>query len=320
MHGIIGVRLRSCPAIMPFFRRPFDRRQTLARPAAQHDAPALLTLGRHAFRRYLTNSVDDFVSLVTQEPTAVLEYDGRVVAVAQVGWRMPPISWLRAVIVDGRVEPSYALPLVVPQVHRLLSVRGISSVYITLDDWTTHWLQAPLESLGYQHVMDVLSYEKVGMELPTMGNQAVVVRRARPEDLSAVLRLDAACFPTPWGKGEEILAPALMSAPYFSVAEWSGEIIGYTYVTVHQVGLHAHLVRIAVAPTYQGKGVGVRLLAEIVRFCQSRRIDLLSLNTQDYNTSAQRLYEWFGFQRTNEQQTVLGIDLRENDSDKTAGV
>jgi ribosomal-protein-alanine N-acetyltransferase len=294
---------------MPFFRRPFDRRQTLVRPAAQHDASALLALSRHAFRRYLTSSADEFIHLVDVEPTAVLEYDGRVVAVAQVGWRMPPNAWLRSVIVDGRVEPSYALPLVVPQVHRLLSVRGVSAVYITLDDWTTHWLQAPLEAIGYRHVMDVLSYEKVGMDLPGMGNQAITVRRARAEDLAAVLRLDATCFPTPWGKGEEILAPALMSAPYFSVAEWSGSIIGYTYVTVHQVGLHAHLVRIAVDPLYQGKSVGVRLLAEVVRFCQSRRIDLLTLNTQDYNASAQRLYERFGFQRTNEQQTVLGIDL-----------
>ena len=134
-----------------------------------------------------------------------------------------------------------------------------------------------------------------------------MVRRARPDDLPAVLRLDGACFPTPWGKGEEILGPALISAAYFSVAEWSGEIIGYTYVTVHQGGRHAHLVRIAVAQTYQGRAIGVRLLAEVVRFCRHRQIDVLSLNTQDYNTQAQRLYEWFGFERTGEVQAVLGL-------------
>jgi [ribosomal protein S18]-alanine N-acetyltransferase len=157
-------------------------------------------------------------------------------------------------------------------------------------------------------VMDVVTYEKVGMEVPSSGNQVVIVRQARPDDLQAVLHLDAICFPTPWGKGEEILGPALISAPYFSVAEFSGDVIGYTYVTVHQAGLHAHLVRIAVSPAFQGHAIGVRLLADVVRFCRHRRIDLLTLNTQDYNIQAQRLYEWFGFQRTGEIQAVLGIE------------
>lgn len=292
---------------MPFFRRTFDRSHALARPAAAHDAPAITTLGYQAARRYLTNAIEDIVDLMPYEPTAVLEYDGRVVAAAQAGWRIPPNGWLRSVLIDSRVEASAALPLLVGQLHQLLPARGITAAYVTLDEWSLPWLRRPLESLGYTHVMDVIGYDKVGMETPSFGNQAVVVRRARAEDLQAVLQLDAACFPTPWVKGEEILGPALISAPYFSVAEFSGTVIGYTYVTVHQAGLHAHLVRIATAPTHQGIGVGVRLLAEVVRFCHHRRIDLLSLNTQDYNHQAQRLYEWFGFQRTGEAQAVLGV-------------
>ncbi len=294
---------------MPFFRRSFDRHQTLARPAAPHDAPRIASLSTHAFRRYLTSPVEDVVELLPHEPTAVLEYDGRIVAAAQAGWRMPPNAWLRAIVVDSRIDAAYALPLVVQQVHQLLPVRGVSGVYITLDDWTATWLRAPLTTLGYQQVMEVWSYDKIGMDMPSSGNQAVVVRRAGAEDVSTVLRLDARCFPSPWGKGEEILGPAVVSAPYFAIAEFSGEIVGYSYVTVHQAGMQAHLVRIAVAPSYQGRGVGVRLLADVVRFCRSRRIDLLSLNTQDYNASAQRLYEWFGFERTGETQSVLRIAL-----------
>jgi ribosomal protein S18 acetylase RimI-like enzyme len=293
---------------MPLFRRPFDRRHALARPTAPHDAPIVGALAYHAFRRYLTSSVDDVVNLLPHEPTAVLEYEGRIVAAAQAGWRMPPNAWLRTVLVDSRVEVASSLPLVIDQLHRLLPARAISALYITLDEWSAPWLRAPLERLGYRRIMDVLTYEKNGMDIPSSGNQLVVVRRARMEDLPAVLRLDTACFPTPWGKGEEILGPALVSAPYFAIAEFSGEVIGYTYVTVHQAGLHAHLVRIAVTPTFQGHAIGVRLLADVVRFCRHRRIELLTLNTQDYNTQAQRLYEWFGFRRTGEIQAVLGIE------------
>lgn len=294
---------------MPFFRRPFERRNILARPAAPHDTGGLETLAAQAFRRYLTGPADEFVELFADEPTAVLEYDGRIVAAAQAGWRLPPIAWIRSVAIDSRLDADFALPLLVQQLHQLLPVRGVRSLFITLDEWTMTWLRPPLERTGYRPVMEVWSYDKVGMDVPSNGNGAITVRRARAEDLSSVIQLDAVCFPTPWGKGDEILGPALISAPYFSVAEWSGEVIGYTYVTVHQGGSHAHLVRIAVAPSYQGRGIGVRLLADVVRFCSSRRITLLSLNTQDYNISAQRLYEWFGFERTGESQTVLGVDL-----------
>lgn len=292
---------------MPFFRRTFDQSHALARPAAAHDAPAIATLGYHAARRYLTSTVEDMVDLLPHDPTAVLEYDGRIVAAAQAGWRIPPNGWLRSILIDSRVEASAVLPLLIGTLHQLLPVRGITASYITLDEWSTPWLRRSLETLGYQHVMNVVGYDKLEMSVPASGNQAVVVRRARAEDLSAVLQIDAACFPTPWVKGEEILGPALISAPYFSVVEFSGEVIGYTYVTIHQGGVHAHLVRIAASPTHQGMGVGVRLLAEVVRFCYHRRIEVLSLNTQDYNQQAQRLYEWFGFERTGEIQAVLGV-------------
>lgn len=294
---------------MPFFRRSLDRRQVLARPVAPHDARSISSLAYGAARRYLTSSVEDMVALIDEEPTAVLEYDGRIAGIAQAGWRLPPNAWLRALAIDSKIEPDYGVPLLVRQLHQLLPVRGLGRVYITLDEWNAAWLGGALRELGYEQVMEVWSYEKVGMTVPATGNAAVLVRRARPEDLGHVLRLDAECFPAPWGKGAEILGPALQTGPYFAVAEWSGEVIGYTCVTVHQAGLHAHLVRIAVAPAFQGRGVGVRLLAEVIRFCRSRHIDILSLNTQDHNIGAQRLYEWFGFERSAETQLVLGMSL-----------
>ena len=66
------------------------------------------------------------------------------------------------------------------------------------------------------------------------------------------------------------------------------------------------LCRVAV---HQGQAIGVRLLADVVDFARVRSADVLTLNTQAHNTSAQRLYEWFGFHRTGEQQTVLRYDL-----------
>ena len=294
---------------MPFFRRSFDPNHALARPAAAHDLPAIASLGYQSARRYLTSTLEEALDLVAQEPTAVLEYEGRVVAAAQAGWRVAPNAWLRSILIDSRIEARAALPPLIGALHQLLPVRGISAIYVTLDEWSAPWLRRPLDDLGYEQIMSVIGYDKLSMAVPSEGNPGVVVRQARADDLQAVLQIDMACFPTPWVKGEEILGPALISAPYFSVAEFSGTIIGYTYVTIYQDGRHAHLVRIATVPTHQGSGVGVRLLAEVVRFCRHREITLLSLNTQDYNQYAQRLYEWFGFERTGEIQAVLGSSV-----------
>jgi ribosomal protein S18 acetylase RimI-like enzyme len=53
----------------------------------------------------------------------------------------------------------------------------------------------------------------------------------------------------------------------------------------------------------------VRLLAEVVGYARTLGAESITLNTQVHNATAQRLYEWFGFRRTGEQQTVLRFEL-----------
>ena len=81
------------------------------------------------------------------------------------------------------------------------------------------------------------------------------------------------------------------------------------FTTTHFGGRLVHLVRIAVLPAYRGKAIGVRLLADVVAYARSLGAESLTLNTQAHNAAAQRLYVWFGFRRTGEQQTVLRFDL-----------
>ena len=292
---------------MPFFNRSSDGQQPVARLARPEDASALRALARRAQWSYLTGSSDDVAYLARYDPTVVLFQADRMIAAAQAGWRLPPNAWLRTVLVDGRVDVRAALDRMLPVLHGALPTRGVTASFITLDEWSSPWLRSPLEASGYRWIMDVWGYAKRRFDVPSFGNQAVTLRRAERHDLPEVLAVDRACFPTPWAKGAEILEPAITSAPYVVVAEVDEEIIGYSFVSLHG-GWHAHLVRIAVAPAFQGGGVGVRLLADVVRFCRHRRIELLTLNTQATNVHAQRLYEWFGFERTREEQAVLGVD------------
>lgn len=290
---------------LPFFNRSFDPERAVVRPALSQDTVALRALARRAEWSYLTSSADEVVTLMQRDPTVVMLDDDRIIAAAQVGWRLPPNAWLRTVLVDSRVDLSAAIQRLLPVLHRTLPSYGVETAFVTTDDWTRPWLETALQAGGYHWVMDVWSYAKRRPDVPSYGNTAINVRQAEQDDLQRVLEIDVECFPTPWAKGAEILEPAISGAPYFAVAEWDNQIVGYSYATVHG-GWQAHLVRIAVAPAFQHAGVGVRLLAEIVRFCRHRRIELLTLNTQATNKHAQQLYEWFGFERTGDTQTVLG--------------
>lgn len=290
---------------LPFFNRLGDGHDDVVRPARFHDAQALDSLARRAQWSYFTGSVDTVATLLGHDPAIVLVQKERIVAAVQAGWRLPPNAWLRTVLVDNRVDKARALVQLLPALHQALSRYNISANFVTLDTWSEPWLRQPLEAAGYRWSMDVWSYTKTRLDVPSFGDTTITVRRAEQRDFADVLRIDAASFHSMWAKGSEILGPALNDAPYFSVAEWQGQILGYSYVSMHGAW-QAHLVRIAVDPAWQGKQVGVRLLADVVRFCRHQRLDLLTLNTQATNTYAQRLYEWFGFQRTGETQSVLG--------------
>ncbi len=290
---------------LPFFNRLCDGHDTVVRPATLHDAQTLEALSRRAQWSYFTGSVNSVAAVLAHDPTVVLVQNQRIVAAAQAGWRLPPNAWLRTVLVDNRIDKAHALAQLLPALHQALPRYKIGANFVTLDTWSEPWLRAPLEAAGYRWSMDVWSYHKTRLDVPAFGDTTITVRRAEHRDLQRVLAIDAAAFDTLWAKGAEILEPALADAPYFAVAEWQGQILGYSYVSMHGAW-QAHLVRIAVDPAWQGKRVGVRLLADVVRFCRHQRLELLTLNTQATNTHAQRLYEWFGFQRTGETQSVLG--------------
>ncbi len=280
-----------------------------ARLATVDDHARLLRFAHAAERRFLTSAIGDLSSLLSLDPTAVLEVEGRLVGLLHFGWRTPPVAWLRTVALQNDLPVADALKALIVPIYDALRREGVRLVAATLDEWNDPWLRRPLNQLGYRPMVEVVGYEKARFDRPSAGNELVVIRRAVPADLQAVLALDAACFPLPWVKGAEILEPALAESPHFILAEFGGQPVGYAFVTRHQGGRLFHLVRIAVAPAYQGRAIGIRLLAEIVDGCANQRADVLTLNTQADNYAAQRLYEWFGFRRTGEQQTVLGADL-----------
>jgi ribosomal protein S18 acetylase RimI-like enzyme len=294
---------------MHLFRRNLDPSEASPREASERDLTPILRLFRSSTRRYMGFASGELPALLAGVPTMLLVAGDELWATAIGGWRADSVSWLRGLALANNLPVGGGLDHLLPPFQALLRSRGIRTIFYAGDEATDAWLQPALIARGYVPDTEVVVYEKRRMDAPTAGNLAARVRRAQAVDLPAVLAIDRASFDAQWHKDEGIIGPALVESPFFVVAELGGGPAGYAFVTTHLGGRLAHLVRLAVLPSQRGVGLGARLLAEVVGYARGQGAESLTLNTQQYNATAQRLYEWFGFRRTGEQQMVLRLDL-----------
>ena len=294
---------------MRFFRRTLDPTLATPREATSADLTAVSRLLSQCSHRFVGFQSANLPTLLAGAPALLLTAGNEVWAAAIAGWRVDSTTWIRGLALADGLPIGAAFDALLPPFHALLRSHALDRVYYAGDEAADIWVQPALQTRGYVHETDVVVYEKTKLDVPGQGNQAVRIRRAQAVDLPAVLEVDRACFDPQWNKDESVIGPSILEAPYFVVAEINGQVIGYAFATSHFSGRLMHLVRIAVLPLYRGQAIGVRLLADLVEFARVRGADLMTLNTQSYNTDAQRLYEWFGFRRTGERQAILRYNL-----------
>jgi ribosomal protein S18 acetylase RimI-like enzyme len=299
---------------MRLFRRSLDLSLATPRAGTPDDLTAVQRLLRNSVHRYTSYPSPHLPSLLAGAPAIVLSAGREIWGAAVAGWSIETSAWIRVLtLADGMfVGPS--LDMLMPAFHELLLARQVQHLFYAGDEAADRWVQPSLLGCGYMHETDVVVYEKTDMAVPAAGNPAVRLRHAEAVDLPVILAIDRDCFAAQWNKDESALGPALCEVPYFVVAELAGQTAGYAFATTHFAGRLVHLVRIAVLPSFRSRAIGVRLLADVVEFARGCGAETLTLNTQAHNTQAQRLYEWFGFRRTGEQQVVLRYDLALNDT------
>ncbi|HNP73783.1 MAG TPA: GNAT family N-acetyltransferase [Kouleothrix sp.] len=294
---------------MRLFRRSLDLNYAATREATPDDLGAISRLLRTSTHHYTSYPAPHLPTLLAGAPALVLTTSGDVLGAAVAGWSVDSTSWLRVLAVGEGLLIGPALDALLPPFHALLRARAVRQLFYAGDEASDTWIQPALASRGYVRETDVVVYEKAALDVPSRGNQQVRIRAAQSVDLPAIQAIDRACFAAQWHKDESVLGAAIFEVAYFVVAEQAGRLLGYAFATSHFGGRLVHLVRIAARPEVQGQAIGVRLLAEVVEFARACGANTLTLNTQAHNTRAQRLYEWFGFRRTGEQQTVLRYDL-----------
>jgi ribosomal-protein-alanine N-acetyltransferase len=111
-------------------------------------------------------------------------------------------------------------------------------------------------------------------------------------DIPAVAALEAEVYPTPWSP-RVFFDELAMDNRRYVVVEGSDGIAGYAGLLI--IEGDAHITTLAVAPEMRGKQLGVRLMLALVDEAVANDARHLTLEVRVSNTSAQGLYERFGF-------------------------
>ncbi|MDI6900759.1 MAG: GNAT family N-acetyltransferase [Anaerosomatales bacterium] len=122
----------------------------------------------------------------------------------------------------------------------------------------------------------------------------VALRRARADDIPALMAVDLRCFDDFW-RSDEPCARRYVEDGRVVVAIKEGVVIGYTQCTAEKG--EGMLGRLAVVPPEQGGGVGAALLDDALEYLWRSGAAAVSLCTQEENMRSRSLYERAGFRQ-----------------------
>ena len=172
-------------------------------------------------------------------------------------------------------------------------------------DWSPHKSPgdadfAPLERVVYYQLGGLIGPPAATRPLPPLEFAPLTAH-----NLATVLALDHAAFPWLWWNSE---AEVRAYSGYAGVQLWLGWTAGVpvAYAGFTTLDRWGHLDRLATDPAWQGRGYGAAMLAYALGRMAALGVARVTLSTQATNTSSQRLYEGFGFRRTQEVYDIYG--------------
>jgi [ribosomal protein S18]-alanine N-acetyltransferase len=272
---------------------------------SSNDLPLVLRLLNTSEYIYQRFTLDELPMLLKHYP-AVGKFHGDSMSGFLLSQTVnPPAAWIGGFGVSWTESREYIfqLEMMVEELAKPLIKRGVRYLYYSGNDMQNDWLRDVLLVRGFALHRLLYSYDKYDYTVPSTGNPNVKLRPVEKRDIAALLAIERACFEDFWRYDVLSFEDIAATHPYFVVAELNGNVVGYQFNALEEES--GYLIRIAVHPSANGQGVGVRLMSEAIVFFQQAHVLRIMLNTQDDNARAHRLYEWFGFVRINQMGFVL---------------
>jgi len=124
----------------------------------------------------------------------------------------------------------------------------------------------------------------------------VIVRRFRISDLPAIMAIERPTFGMHAFDAPTFLYYALRHRRTFLVAEEESEVLGYVMARrTSRPRRQWDIAAIAVREDRRGRGVGTRLLNEVLEAVRALGAAVVRLEVKTSNEGAQHLYQRFGF-------------------------
>lgn len=213
-----------------------------------------------------------------------------------------PAAWVRLAAASSTTDLSDTLQKLLRAVWPAITAQGITQLgWLVMDPQAPTWLG----ELDFAPLVDLITYVKyLGHDPLPPGNDRVLIRPVREDELAQVAALDAAAYDPLWRYSASSLALARPQGLDFNVALLGEKIVGSLFSMAGGNSHSAHLVRLTVSPDAQGQGVGRSLMNHFLHQCRQRGFDHISLNTQEDNIPSQKLYTLYGFHTLPERVAV----------------
>jgi ribosomal protein S18 acetylase RimI-like enzyme len=233
-----------------------------------------------------------------------LEERGQITAALACPVEAMGIAWVRLFVYAGRwtAENSWNMLWNSAQ-QEIIRAGGAKVAAIAMQPW----FQNVLVASGFENRQGIVMLEWQYQPWASSDAQGIRIRKMDAADLPEVERTDAAAFPPLWQNPLDTLHRGFNQSLYATVAEDEHGIVGYQIST----GGHAraHLARLAVHPSMQGRGVGRAIISDLFKAMYQYGIPRLSVNTQSDNQVSLSLYKRMGFLLTGEQYPVYTFDV-----------
>jgi ribosomal-protein-alanine N-acetyltransferase len=145
-----------------------------------------------------------------------------------------------------------------------------------------------------------------GAGAPIAGAEPWALAPMRVADLPEILAIERASFPRPWS-GALFLQEMRVGFSRVVVARPVGRaapVLGY--VCRWLVAGEIHVLNLATHPAHRRRGVGRRLLDEVLREARRRGVAAVTLEVRRSNAGARRLYETLRFAEVGVRRDYYG--------------
>ncbi|MCX8182213.1 MAG: ribosomal protein S18-alanine N-acetyltransferase [Candidatus Methanomethyliaceae archaeon] len=125
-----------------------------------------------------------------------------------------------------------------------------------------------------------------------MFTNSIEVRDATLKDLNEIYAIEKESFPDPYPK--PLLKAFFYHPGIYIVAVIGGEIVGYAIGIIRFRSL-GHIISIAVRKESRGRGIGKKLLKELIKRLSAMGAKKIRIEVRESNEIAINLYKKFGF-------------------------